>query len=297
MNGRGERPKETMAFHAYRGVAWLGHHLSERAGRRAFTWTARIAERMLPDLRATVAANQAQVLGREITDPLVAAATRQAFERYGRFWYDAFHATDMPRDEVLRRFVVDGEEHLVDAISAGRGVIFALPHMGNWDVAGRWLCERGYPPVSVAERLAPERLYRLFMEHRRSLGMEIIGLTDDGVGRQLSAKLKENRPVALVADRDLTGRGVEVEMFGRTRRVPAGPSLLSITTGAPLIVAGVYETRDGWHCTMRPPIRIEPTGDRRTDVRGVAAAMAEGFQETISASPPDWHMFQPGWGT
>jgi lauroyl/myristoyl acyltransferase len=291
----GEGWKQTLAYYAYRCVSWLGHSLPETTGRRLFTWMGRLGERALPNVRATVAANQAQVLGREVTDPLVATATRQAFERYARFWYDAFHAVDMSDEEVQRRFVVDGEEHMLEAQTKGKGVIFALPHMGNWDVAGRWLAARGQSLVSVAEKLEPERLFQLFLEHRRALGMDIIGLSEEGVGRQLSARLKDNRAVALVADRDLTGRGVEVEMFGRTRRVPAGPALLSITTGAPLIIAGVYETKGGWRCTMSRPLQIEPTGERRADVRALTLAMAAGFESVISASPPDWHMFQPGW--
>ncbi len=290
-----ETPKQRFAYYAYRLVAWLGLTLSEPTGRQVFTWAGRVAERMLPNVRATVAANQAQVLGRPVDDPLVRLSTREAFVRYGRFWYDAFHAQTMDDAEVERRFVVEGEEHMAEAQEGGNGVIFALPHMGNWDVAGRWLMARGQSLVSVAERLEPERLFRLFLEHRQALGMEIIGLDDGGVGQRLASLLKENRAVALVADRDLTGRGVEVEMFGRTRRLPAGPALLSISTGAPLIVAGVYETRDGWRCTMSRPLTVELSGNRKTDVRCLTIAMARSFEDAISASPPDWHMFQAGW--
>ena len=96
--------------------------------------------------------------------------------------------------------------------------------------------------------------------------MEIVGLDDGGVGQQLAAFLARNGVVALVADRDLTGRGVEVEMFGATRRVPAGPALLSISTGAPLVVVSVYETRDGWRCVMSAPIEVKASGNRRADI-------------------------------
>lgn len=287
--------RQTAAFEAYRFVAWLGRTLPEDRGRRIFTTVGLLAHRCLPGVRATVARNQAAVLGRDLGDPLVAVATREAFARYARFWFDAFHAVRLSDEEVCRRFRVQGLEHLDAALAAGRGVVIAMPHMGNWDVAGRWVAARGQRLVSVAERLEPERLFHLFLRHRQDLGMEIIGLDAHGVGQQLGAALKANRMVCLVADRDLTGRGVEVAMFDAPRRVPAGPALLAISTGAPLIVVGIYEDAGDWRCVFSAPLAIEPSGDRRADVRALTVAMAAGFERMIAASPPDWHLFQPGW--
>lgn len=291
----GDAWRQTVAFEAYRFVAWLGRTLPEDRGRRVFTWAGRIAHRCLPSVRTTVARNQAAVLGRDQGDPLVASATREAFARYARFWFDAFHAARLSDEEICRRFRVQGLEHLDEALEAGRGVVIAMPHMGNWDVAGRWVAARGQRLISVAERLEPERLFDLFLRHRRGLGMDIVGLDSHDVGQQLRVALKANRMVCLVADRDLTGRGVEVEMFGAGRRVPAGPALLAISAGAPLIVVGIYEDAGDWRCVFSAPLAVEPTGDRRADVRTLARAMAAAFEQMIAASPTDWHLFQPGW--
>ena len=126
--------------------------------------------------------------------------------------------------------------------------------------------------------------------------MRIIGLTKDGhVGQQLKQLLSENWMVALVADRDLTGRGIEVEMFGATRRVPAGPALLSLSSGAPLVVCPVYTRDDGWEVRIEEPLQIERTGVMRDDVAALSRAMAERFERAIAAKPTDWHMFQPAW--
>jgi lauroyl/myristoyl acyltransferase len=290
-----ETLKQTAAFQGYRLVAWLGRTLPERSGRRLYTWLGRLGYRVFPAVRATVAANQARVLGRAPEDAVVQASTKEAFARYARYWFDTFHVLGWSDEEVGARHIVDGREHMDAALAKGHGVIFALPHMGNWDVSGRWVASTGNRIVSVAERLEPERLYELFLAHRRELGMEIVGLTDGAVGQQLAAFLARNGVVALVADRDLTGRGVEVQMFGATRRVPAGPALLSISTGAPLVVVSVYETSEGWRCVMSAPIDVQPSGNRRTDVTALTRRMAAGFERAISASPSDWHLFQPGW--
>jgi KDO2-lipid IV(A) lauroyltransferase len=126
--------------------------------------------------------------------------------------------------------------------------------------------------------------------------MEILGHSSNGqVGRQLAAALERNRFVALVADRDLSGRGIEVEMFGRPRRMPAGPALLSITTGAPLIASPVYTTDRGCRVQFSEPLRVEPTGERKRDVVTLTQMLATAFERAIAAAPADWHMFQPGW--
>jgi phosphatidylinositol dimannoside acyltransferase len=166
--------------------------------------------------------------------------------------------------------------------------------MGNWDAIGRALSLEGLPVISVAERLRPDRLFRLFLDHRRGLGMEIVGLDED-VGRQLADMLEANRFVALVADRDLSGKGVEVEMFGSPRRLPAGPALLALRTGAPLVTAALYQTPTGWRAVVHEPIVFEPTGDRRADVAALTERIARAFERDIAVAPADWHLFQPGW--
>lgn len=294
-NRFGETRKQTLAFEVYRVVAWLGGRLSTRRGRRLYTGLGHLGYRFLPKVRATVAANQGRVLGRAPDDPVVQASTKEAFARYARYWFDTFNVVGWSDEQIGAHHLVDGREHMDAALAKGRGVIFALPHMGNWDVSGRWVDTTGNRIVSVAERLEPARLYELFLAHRRDLKMEIIGLADQAVGQQLASLLAQNAVVALVADRDLTGRGVEVEMFGATRRVPAGPALLSISTGAPLIVVSIYEIPQGWRCVMTTPIEVEATGDRKADVRALTHLMAAGFERAIASSPPDWHLFQPGW--
>ncbi|MEA2520355.1 MAG: phosphatidylinositol dimannoside acyltransferase, partial [Actinomycetota bacterium] len=285
-----------LTFRVFWAVRAAAVALPERMGVALFGAVAALAFRVLPKSRAVVAANQAQVLGRSPDDRAVLATTREAFVRYGRYWYQGFHAVELSSDEVLRRFRCEGKEHMDQALEAGKGVILALPHMGNWDVAGKWVHSLGLPIVSVAERLEPERLFRLFEKHRRDLGMEILPLdTGSGTGRALGQALGDNKVVALVSDRDLAGTGIEVEMFGATRRMPAGPAALALRSGAPLVPCGIYAEPGGWLCVMRSPIQPVPTGDRRADVTALTQALATEFEALISAGPADWHMFQPGW--
>jgi KDO2-lipid IV(A) lauroyltransferase len=293
---RRETPKEWASYHAYAGLERLARTLPEPVGRRAFRALGRLAHAALPGVRETVRRNMGQVLGLPPDHPLVAATARDAFDLYARYWHEAFRAATIPREELERRFRVEGLERLDEALAAGRGVVGVMPHMGNWDVAGRWLALHGYRVVAVAERLRPERLFRLFLRHRERIGLRILPLERGArVTEQLQAFLRDNWIVGLVADRDLTGRGIEVEMFGAPRRLPAGPATLALTTGAPLVVCAATSDPDGWTLRVGRPIEVPRSGNQREDVRALTARMGERFERLIAANPADWHMFQPAW--
>ncbi len=296
MTRRGESAKETAAYWAYRTLESVAMSLPERLGRRIFSAFGGLAHRRLHGVRATVVANQARVLGLDPADDRVGLSAREAFDLYARYWYDTFRLRALPVEVVNARVDMRDVDRIDAALEKGSGCICVLPHMGNWDLAGHYLAANGYPLASVAEELRPARLSELFLRHREELGMRIIPLTKNGhVGQQLKQLLSENWIVALVADRDLTGRGVEVEMFGATRRIPAGPALLSLTSGAPILVCPVYTLPQGWRIQIGAPLESERTGDTRADVAALSRLMAAEFERAIAARPPDWHLFQPGW--
>jgi lauroyl/myristoyl acyltransferase len=291
-----ETGRERIAYLAYAGAARLARALPTKPGRTLFRLLGTAAFHLAGRTRAVVAANQARVLGRPAGDPLVVASTREAFRRYARYWYDSFAIGAWPADEVGRAFRWDGDSYLFDYHRQGRGIIAVLPHLGNWDASARAMADRGLPMVAVAERLRPERLFQLFVRQREEYGIGVVGLgSNGGVGRALTNALAEGKLIGLLADRDLTGRGVEVEMFGATRRLPAGPAMLALSTGAPIVVVGTYETPTGWRGVVWPLAMPELIGDRRTDVRAITQAIAEAFERLISAAPADWHVFEPAW--
>jgi len=285
-----------VAVEMFRAMERLAMSLPERWGRGLFGAGGSLAFRMAPKARATVAANLSRVLGRPPGSSLVRSATREAFRSYARYWHDTFSVRSLPREEFLKRFDFRGREHLDQAVEAGRGAILGLPHLGNWDAAARWVAESGFVITAVAEELKPARMYRLFERHRRALGMGVLPLSDARkLGAELAGLLAKNHLLALVCDRDLKGSGVEVEMFGATRRMPAGPALLALATGSPLLPCACFDTEDGWACLIRPPLEIERTGNMRQDVAALTRKLAGEFERDISAWPTQWHMFQPAW--
>jgi lauroyl/myristoyl acyltransferase len=291
-----ETPRERIAYLMYAGVDRAARSLPESWGRRLFHIGGTAAYYVAPRARGVIERNLSRVLGKAVAPEVLRAASREAFRSYARYWFDAFRIRVLSEEEFMGRMRIDGDENLAAAVEAGRGAIVALPHMGNWDVAGRWVHLRGWKISAVAELLRPERLFRLFVDHRRAMGLNIVPLYDDRrAGEELVQLLSQNHVVALVSDRNLKGKGVEVDMFGETRRIPPGPALLSLASGAPLLPCAVYDSDDGWVIQIERPLQIERTGSLRDDVTTLSRALAERFERAISAAPTQWHMFQPAW--
>ncbi len=226
------------------------------------------------------------------------ALVRRATRSYARYWMETFRLPKITPLTVRERTdVVDGDI-LDKALASGRGVVLALPHCGNWDAAGVWLLDHGYPLSTVAERLKPESLYDRFVAYRESLGMEVLPLT--GGERPPSDVLKDRlregrRVVCLLADRDLTKRGIDVEFFGATARMPAGPALLAASTGAVLLPVGLWFTPGGWGIRIHPEVSIAGTGRLRDKVATATQEVADAFAADIALRPHDWHMLQRLW--
>lgn len=226
------------------------------------------------------------------------ALVRDGLRSYARYWCEAFRLPAMDPARVHARMDphVHGSAPLLEALDGGRGVVFALPHSGNWDVAGVWLVEtlrrRGLEPAftTVVERLRPESLYRRFVAYRESLGFEVVAV-DEGAAahRALTGRLRRGGVACLVADRDLTASGVDVAFFGEPARLPPGPARLAALTGALLLPAYPSFTPDGWALAIGPPIEVPD----RAQVGKATQALADAFAALIATAPADWHMLQP----
>jgi lauroyl/myristoyl acyltransferase len=258
-----------------RTVTWLFHQVADRVVRKNGRGVRR--------LRGNLA-----VVRPDATDPELDALTHAGMRSYLRYWQEAFRLPEWTDEQIVGRVRTVNEKLLRDAYAAGRGVVCALPHLANYDHAGAWAGLTGMPVSTVAERLQPESLFDRFIAYRKKLGMEVLPLTggDDDVTGVLADRLQAGGFVCLVADRDLSERGVPVTFFGRPSRMPAGPAALSLRTGAPLIPATLHY--DGPDLVITFHDTIEPEGG----TAGMTQRCADAFAIGIAAHPEDWHMLQ-----
>jgi len=234
-----------------------------------------------------------RVLGDEAD---VGAAARAVMVSYGRYWTEAFWARPRRVPEMRRRTQVEGLDLAIAAHDAGTGMIFALPHVGNWEVAAPVAVMEGIPIVAVAELLANQRITDWFTQMRAAFGIEIILATGRGeVMRQLEAMVGENKAIALLADRDLKGRGVEVEFFGEKTTLPPGPAILALRTGAPLFPVGTYFEGKGHRVVITSAIPVPDEGTRAEKVQVMTQELAHRMEKLIAEAPQQWHLVVPNW--
>jgi KDO2-lipid IV(A) lauroyltransferase len=183
---------------------------------------------------------------------------------------------------------------LRDPIAAKQGCIVALPHAGNWDHAAAYFCSTGINLTAVVEKLKPEAIFKKFLDYRQSIGIEPISHKEKTIPL-LTQRLQEGKLIALVADRDMSRNGIEVNFIGGTAKMPSGPAILAINTGAPLITAYIRYTDKGIKIIFDQV--IIPTNLQNEDekISAVTQLMADNFAKHIKESPVDWHMLQRVW--
>ncbi|WP_062428241.1 phosphatidylinositol mannoside acyltransferase [Herbidospora daliensis] len=228
------------------------------------------------------------------------ALSKRGLRSYMRYWMEIFRLPDMDPKQIHARTHSHDEHLIFDTVASGRGVVIALPHMGNWDAAGVWLVQSGHPFTTVMERLKPESLFEKFVAFRTAIGMEVLPLTAKGGGTAhafgtLAQRTRAGGVVCLPADRDLTESGVEVDFFGARTRMAAGPALLALQTGAALLPVIVYFDGADWGLDVHPEVPVPAEGTRQEKAAALTQGMAAAFEKGIAEHPDDWHMLQRLW--
>lgn len=245
--------------------------------------------------RRIVAENLAPVLGVHPDDRRLTPIVRRAYSDYGVYWSDAANlkTTDVHRHP--ERFELVGKQIWDDFVAKKAGGIIVLPHIGCWEAGAAWTSAMGYPLTTVAEVLEPPELFAWFAQMRRRVDLTVLPVGTATVP-QLLATLAEGTVVALLADRDVTGDGVPVEFFGQKTRIPGGPALLALRSGAPLLPCAIYFRSGGrYRLELRPPIDTTRQERLRADVERVTQEVANAFEGLIRRAPEQWHVFQPLW--
>ncbi|MEU9214068.1 phosphatidylinositol mannoside acyltransferase [Streptomyces sp. NPDC048415] len=227
----------------------------------------------------------------------LAELSKAGMRSYLRYWMESFRLPAWSEERVKSGFEPKDVHHLTDALASDKGVILALPHMGNWDLAGAWVTTKLETPfTTVAERLKPESLYDRFVAYREGLGMEVLPHSGGTAFGTLARRLRDGGLICLVAERDLSASGVEVKFFGEATRMPAGPALLAQQTGALLLPVTLwYDDSPVMRGRVHPPVDVPETGTRAEKTSVMTQALADAFATGIADHPEDWHMLQRLW--
>ena len=220
--------------------------------------------------------------------------TKDGMRSYLRYWFDTFRLNKWSKSRIIETTFVVRENLLRDPIETKEGCIIALPHAGNWDHAAAYFCSTGIPLTAVVEKLKPEAIFKKFLAYRQSIGIEAISHREKTIPI-LIERLNQGKLIALVADRDMSRNGIEVNFLGGIAKMPAGPAILAIKTGSPLVTAYIRYLNKGIEITFDETIKLPVTGSEEEQIKIVTQSMADNFAKRIKDWPVDWHMLQRIW--
>ena len=220
--------------------------------------------------------------------------TKDGMRSYLRYWFDTFRLNKWSKSRIIETTFVVRENLLRDPIATKEGCIIALPHAGNWDHAAAYFCSTGITLTAVVEKLKPEAIFKKFLAYRQSIGIEAISHKEKTIPI-LMERLNQGKLIALVADRDMSRNGIEVNFLGGIAKMPAGPAILALKTGAPLVTAYIRYLEKGIEITFDETIKLPVAGSEEEQIKIVTQSMADNFAKRIKASPVDWHMLQRIW--
>ena len=229
-----------------------------------------------------------------ISDLQLDKLTKDGMRSYLRYWFDTFRLNKWSKSRIIETTFVVRENLLRDPVETKKGCIIALPHAGNWDHAAAYFCSTGIPLTAVVEKLKPEAIFKKFLAYRQSIGIEAISHKEKTIPI-LMDRLNEGKLIALVADRDMSRNGIEVNFLGGIAKMPAGPAILAIKSGSPLVTAYIRYLDNGIEITFDETIKLPIAGNEEEQVRKITQSMADNFAKRIKDSPVDWHMLQRIW--
>ncbi len=275
-------------FAAWRVLRWLPENFVYSSANALADRLVNRNGKSVQRLRSNLARTQNNITELDL-DLLVYRGMRSAL----RYWCDTFRFPDWSQERIVETVTITNEALLLDAIAAGTGAIVTLPHCGNYDHAAAYFCLKGAKIVTVAEHLKPEKLFKKFMQFRADFGMEALPL-DGRVIPTLMQRIRSGAVIALAADRDLSRSGIDVTFFGGPARMPAGPALLAIRTGAPLLSAYISYTEIGIHIHLEE-LEVPTQGTEVEKTAQLVQRSADRFAVGIAENPQDWHMMQRIW--
>lgn len=286
--------KEALGYYLYRVLSALFGLLPEPAMRRAGEGVGWLASFVARDRFRMAMRHQRRVQG---PDADVRVAARRVFVNYGRYWAETFWMRPRRHDAVVGRTTIDGIEHLHAARDSGRGVVLALPHLGNWEAAGLRAAAERARVLAVAEELGNERIVQWFVQMRNMMDMDVVvARRGTKVTRDLLERLSSGGVIALLCDRDLRGRGISVTFFGEETTLPAGPLSLADRTGAIVLPVGTYFAPGAGHTfVVHPPLEIPDLPDQEERIRAGTQRLAEIVEVIVRQAPEQWHLVVPNW--
>ncbi len=278
-------------------LAWI---IGNAAGNVAYRLAPARRDRARRNLRRVVCWMAERNVGAEsfrrasTDEKALEALVHSAFRHNAHYYLELARASRFCGGHLEELLVNETPEATDEALNRRRALILIGLHFGPIELPGFIAVNRAGGFVAPMESLSNARIQSYMIRTRSAMGVRILTLEE--AGHELLAALRRDEPIGLIADRDITGGGLPVQLFGATARIPAGPALLAVETGAPVYVAGVHRTGPGRYRGNLRPLPAPVGASRRERSRSMAQEEALQFERIIAEAPDQWlAVFHPIW--
>jgi KDO2-lipid IV(A) lauroyltransferase len=242
-----------------------------------------------------IAFNNLKESFKEKSDKEIISIIKKLYKNIGKSFVEFVSLPKLNKERLLKLVKIEGKENLENAISKGKGVIVIVSHFGNWELVGAVYPLFG-PSSAVAFPQSNKWVDKLINKYRRATGLKIL-YTGNAI-KDLIRSLRKKEIIGLLADQDAGGEGVFVEFFGRYASTHKGPVVLSLKTGAPVILTFLIREKDNTHrLVIEKEIDIVKTNNFEEDVKVNTTKWVKILEDYIRKYPEQWFWVHRRWKT
>ena len=216
---------------------------------------------------------------------------------YSRYWLETLWLTSRNYEKsISNKIEIINFDYVKKLKKQYPGLIFALPHMGNWEFAIPAGNSLNLNLLAVAEPLSNKYVLNWFKKLRENIGIEIlIGGKGQNTFNLLVDKLASGKDICLLSDRSVNKSGVAVEFFSNIASFPKGPVALSLKTSVPIVPTAMIKMSTGYKLYFHKPFYVPLFENEATSIQQGLKTLSNSFEEILSMDINDWHSIQPVW--
>jgi len=232
----------------------------------------------------------------EWADDEIYRVSRRIFQNLGITILEILQMAFFSKEDFLRNIRIRGEEHLLNAVEGGKGVVIISAHLGNWEAASLFApCYFGYPVTSVARKIESGIINRWIFKLRTRFGNSIID--KEGALPEMTQTLRCGKILALMIDQGTKkSEGVELVFYGKKVTVTPAAAMLALRCKSPVLpVFCVREEDQKLTIIIEPPVDLVRTKDLRDDLSTNTQIMTCAIENAVRRYPDQWLWLHKRW--
>jgi Kdo2-lipid IVA lauroyltransferase/acyltransferase len=236
-------------------------------------------------------------LRQSLPEKLNASELRQiAQSSFGELGFNLVELLRIPRfvrEDWRSSFRVRGEEHIREAFSRSRGIIFVISHFGNWEYLGFMPRLLSFPGAAVGQKIKNPAVDGLIKDTRELIGLDLLSKRE--VASSIKDYLAKNGAVAILADQRARQMSIDIPFLGRPALTTAAPAVFALKTGAALIPVFIYFEDDKYQVVFEEEVEA-PTGlSVKKSIAEMTRRFTAVFEEKIRERPELWFWVHRRW--